>query len=306
MSLLFMFPGQGAQRPGMLHALPSGEVVAATLDEASRILGSDCLKLDTAASLQSTVAVQLCLLIAGVAAVRLFAANQIVPNMVAGLSIGAFPAAVAAGALAFADAVRLVQRRAQLMERAYPSGYGMAAISGLHRAELEPILCLVPNAFLANLNAPTQLVIAGSEQALEQVMALALQRGAGKAQRLAVSVPSHCALLDAAGNTLRNETASLHLQRPALIYLSASMARALYQPDKIKEDLITNMARQVLWSDTSRLAWERGARLAIEMPGGSVLSNLVNADWGEGSALSFDNARLDTLLALAHRELNAG
>ena len=131
MSVLFTFPGQGAQRPGMLHALPNDAAVAATLAEVAGVLQHDPLLLDTAAALASTRAVQLCLLIAGVAMARSLAAQGALPDMVAGFSIGEYPAAVVAGALDFADAVQLVARRGQLMEESYPSGYGMAAIIGL-------------------------------------------------------------------------------------------------------------------------------------------------------------------------------
>jgi len=302
-----MFPGQGAQRPGMLHSLMTHPAVVQTLEETSQVLGIDCLELDSAVSLDSTIAVQLCLLIAGVAMARVLAAHQIVPDMVAGLSIGAYPAAVTAGVLDYPDAVRLVQRRAQLMELAYPAGYGMAAITGLQRFELEALIDRVHGAhnpvYLANLNAPTQMVISGSTAAIDQVMALALQHGAGKAQRLAVAVPSHCPLFDAASHAMDAEFAAVTAQRPSLIYLSASAARALHDPAKIKHDLAWNMATQVHWTDTLRLAWERGARLAIEMPAGSVLTNLASAQWNEGLALSCDDSRLDTVLTLARREL---
>ena len=307
MSLLFMFPGQGAQRPGMLHSLPDHPAVASTFDTASAVLGTDCLALDSAASLESTVAVQLCLLIAGVAMAGVFAAERIVPDMVAGLSIGAFPAAVSAGVLDYADALRLVQRRAGLMEQAYPAGFGMTAIQGLQRAALEALIAAVHSAgtpvYLANLNAPTQLVISGSLAALERVSALALQHGASRAQRLAVRVPSHCALFDEAAQIMQSEIASVPARRPGPIYLSASRARTLYAPEKIMQDLAGNMAAQVHWFETLRLAWERGARLAVEMPGGTVLANLTNSQWSDGLALSCDNSGLDTLLVLARREM---
>jgi len=112
MSSLLVFPGQGAQRPGMLRHLP-----ASVLDEASEALAEDVRQLDSARALVSTRAVQLCLLIAGVAHARLLART---PDYVAGLSIGAYPAAVIAGALDFADAVRLVSLRGELMQQAYP------------------------------------------------------------------------------------------------------------------------------------------------------------------------------------------
>ena len=134
MSVLFTFPGQGAQKPGMLHTLPTHAETARTLAEATRALGRDVLALDDAGALRSTVAVQLSLLVAGVAMARVLAAHGAAPQLVAGLSIGAWPAAVVAGVLEFADAVRLVELRARLMEDAYPAGYGMTAIGGLASA----------------------------------------------------------------------------------------------------------------------------------------------------------------------------
>ncbi|MGS0740347.1 malonate decarboxylase subunit epsilon [Glaciimonas sp. GG7] len=306
MSILFTFPGQGAQRPGMLHALPQTPEVSRTIDEASSIIGTDVLLLDTAAALTSTYAVQLCLLIAGVAMARVFAANSASPDMVAGLSIGAYPAAVIAGALDYGDALRLVQRRGQLMESAYPHGYGMAAISGLDRYQLALLIeqhhTTATPVYIANLNGPKQIAISGSEAALQAVMSLALASGATKATRLSVNVPSHCALFDAAAQTMQEDFSHIKLNRPRATYLSASAARALFDPALIAFDLATNMAHQVHWSETVRLAWERGARLAIEMPSGTVLTNLTAPIFADGLAIACEGSRMDTLLALIARE----
>jgi malonate decarboxylase epsilon subunit len=250
--------------------------------------------------------VQLCLLIAGVAMARLFTAHKIVPAMVAGLSIGAYPAAVVAGVLSFVDAVRMVRRRAQLMEQAYPHGFGMSAINGLGRIELDNIISAIHSAdapvYLANLNGPKQLVIAGSKSAMQLVIQRALELGAAKAIPLAVNVPSHCPLFDSSAQQLQDAFAEIAVGAPRSVYLSANAARAMFDPQQIKLDLTSNMAKQVHWADTLRLAWERGARLAIEMPSGTVLSKLATTQWPEGVALACDNSRLDTLLALAQRE----
>jgi malonate decarboxylase epsilon subunit len=301
MSVLFTFPGQGAQKPGMLHTLPSHPETVRTLDEANTALGRDVLLLDSAGALRSTVAVQLSLLVAGVAMARVLAAHGAAPQMVAGLSIGAWPAAVVAGVLEFGDAVRLVELRARLMEDAYPSGYGMTAIGGLTRQQLEPLLaqCHGP-VYLANLNAPRQLVISGSTPALDAVAALALAHGATRAERLAVPVPSHCALLDDQARTLACACDQVPRKRPRITYVSSSAARALFDGDRIMADLAANMARPVLWADTLRHAWERGARAALEMPSGSVLTRLAQeADFGAGIALCADGNRLDTLVHVA-------
>lgn len=306
MSVLFTFPGQGAQRPGMLHALPNDAAVAATLAEAADVLQHDPLLLDTAAALVSTRAVQLCLLIAGVAMARSLAAQGALPDMVAGFSIGEYPAAVVAGALDFADAVHLVAQRGQLMEEAYPSGYGMAAIIGLDSAQLEPLVAQVHTAanpvFIANLNARRQIAIAGSEAGLQAVMALALVHGASKAERLAVSVPSHSPLFDAAAAQLRADFDKVTLRRPQLAYLSSSAARTLFDPERMRDSLASNMARRVHWADTVRLAWERGARLAVEMPPGSVLTRLTAPEFGDGVAVCCDGNRAGSLLSLVSKE----
>jgi malonate decarboxylase epsilon subunit len=300
MSTLFTFPGQGAQKPGMLHALPAHPETARTLAEASEALGRDVLECDSEPALRSTVAVQLCLLVAGVAMARVLAAQEALPRMVAGLSIGAWPAAVVAGVLDFSDAVRLVELRGRLMEDAYPSGYGMTAIAGLTRQQLEPLVAQVHGAgrpvYLANLNGPRQIVIAGFASALEEVASLALARGAQRAERLAVAVPSHCALLDEQARTLACAMDQVALARPRITYISSSQARALFDGARIGADLAANMAHPVLWADTVRHAWERGARLAIEMPSGSVLTKLTAPEFPDGVALSCEGTRLDSLV----------
>lgn len=301
MSVLFTFPGQGAQKPGMLHALPAHPETDRTLEDASAALGREIRTLDTEAALRSTVAVQLCLLVAGVAMARVLAAHDAQPHMVAGLSIGAWPAAVTAGVLDFADAVRLVELRARLMEDAYPSGYGMTAIGGLTRQQLEPLVMQVhgPAApvYLANLNAPRQIVIAGAHAAMDAVAALALAHGAQRAERLAVAVPSHCELFDEQARTLACAMYQVALGRPRITYISSSAARALFDGRRIGADLAANMAHPVLWADTVRHAWERGARLALEMPSGSVLTKLTAPEFPDGVALSCEEVRLDSVVS---------
>ena len=163
MSSLLVFPGQGAQQPGMLQRLPQSPQTRACLQEASDVLGQDVLTLDSPQALASTRAVQLCLLIAGVAAARTLLQPDTRVNYVAGLSIGAYPAAVVAGALEFADALRLVSLRGELMQQAYPQGYGMTALIGLELAAVEGLLAQVHSSqrpvYLANINADNQVAV---------------------------------------------------------------------------------------------------------------------------------------------------
>jgi len=297
-SSLLVFPGQGAQRPGMLKGLPRE-----TLSEASDVLGEDVRLLDSAQALQSTRAVQLCLLIAGVAAARQL---SLPTDYVAGLSIGAYPAAVVAGALAFSDALHLVSLRGELMQQAYPQGYGMTAIIGLDLAVVEGLLAQVHSVdtpvYLANINADNQVVIAGSDAAMKALAELAKARGAGLAKRLAVSVPSHCPLLDAPAQTLAAAFANVKLQTPKIAYLSGSRARPVIKVDALRDDLAFNMCRVVDWRGTVQSAYERGVRLQIELPPGAVLTGLARRVFEQGTVIAFDGARLDTLQALLREE----
>lgn len=189
MKILFTFPGQGTQHPDMLQNLPGPE-----LAQAREVLGAEADGLDSPDALKHTRAVQLALLIAGVAWARELARRGAAPDIVSGLSIGAYPAAVVAGALDFSDALKLVALRGDLMEQAYPHGYGLTAIMGLTLPQVESLV-EGSGTYIANLNAETQIVIAGTDEAMAGVAKRALAKGASKAHRLAVSVPSHCELL---------------------------------------------------------------------------------------------------------------
>ncbi|AQV96866.1 malonate decarboxylase subunit epsilon [Cupriavidus necator] len=278
MGVLLTFPGQGAQRPGMLHALPEHPAVAQTLAEASEVLGYDVLSLDDAPRLASTVAVQLCLLTAGVASARSLLNDGARADAVAGLSIGAYAAAVVAGVLPFGEAVRLVALRGKLMEDAYPGGYGMTAILGLERGPLEAIVAAVHGpaspVYLANHNAEMQFVIAGADAAMARVAELSKAAGAREAKRVAISVPSHCALLNDPAEALAQAFAGVSVRRPLLRYFSASAARELRDPSRITADLARNMALPVRWHETMLLARACDIRLAVEMPPGNVLTRL--------------------------------
>lgn len=154
------------------------------------------------------------------------------PDIVSGLSIGAYPAAVIAGALDFTDALKLVALRGDLMEQAYPHGYGLTAIMGLTLPQVEN-LTQGTGTYIANLNAETQIVIAGTDDGMAQVAERALAKGASKAKRLAVSVPSHCALLAEPAKKLAAAFESVTLSRPRCAYLSGSTGRVLWQPEKL-------------------------------------------------------------------------
>ncbi|MCG7782683.1 malonate decarboxylase subunit epsilon [Lelliottia amnigena] len=295
MKILFTFPGQGTQHPGMLKALPGTEMALAR-----EVLGAEVDSLDSPDALQHTRAVQLALLIAGVAWAREVQRRGVSPDIVSGLSIGAYPAAVIAGALEFTDALRLVALRGDLMEQAYPHGYGLTAIMGLTLPQVEKLI-EGSGTYIANLNAETQIVIAGSDDAMAEVAKRALEKGASKAHRLAVSVPSHCELLAQPAQKLVAAFENVTLSRPRCAYLSGSTGRVLWTPEKIADDLAMNMARTVRWQEAVISANEREARLAIEMPPGGVLTCLTRQAAWEGESISLERSGIDVAVHLAQR-----
>jgi malonate decarboxylase epsilon subunit len=302
----FLFPGQGAQTPGFLHALPEHDAVRATFDAAQEALPLNPAEMDSSAVLNSTVAVQLGVLIAGVAYVRVLAAKGVYPDAVAGLSVGAFTAAVASGALDFAAALRLVRLRAEAMEEAYgQGGYGMMAVLGLRESAVQTLIAGIVRPetplYLASVNAPAEIIVAGSDPALAAISEAASHAGA-RARRLSVSVPSHCPLLDGVSMRLREAMREVRLDRPRVPYISNVRARALTSTADIAEDLILNVSRTVRWHECVTLLYELGVRVFVEAPPGQALSNLVKNEFPQVRALAAATVHLDSVVHLAGPE----
>jgi malonate decarboxylase epsilon subunit len=308
--LALLFPGQGAQTDGFLHSLPQHRAVRDTLEEASHVLGVDALTLDTPDALRSTVAVQVGLTIAGVAVTRALADEQLAPEISAGLSVGAYAAAVSCGAVRFADALKMVRRRAELMEAAYPSGYSLAAISGLTEHQLETLAARHADenrqhVYIGNVNAPRQIVVAGANDALDAFIVRAQAAGARKATRLAVSVPSHCELLAQASDELLAYASQVPFQAPRSTYIGNRGGRPLYTADAIRDDLATNMRYTVRWFDALTAMQEMGARVLIEAPPGQVLTDITREHFPGAAALAASGLSFDRLVATARRRLAA-
>jgi malonate decarboxylase epsilon subunit len=305
MKIAFMFPGQGAQSPGFLHRLPVHPAAQATLAEASTVLGRDVLALDTEDALRSTVAVQLAGLVAGVAAARALNAEGVDPDAVAGLSSGAYTAAVACGALTLAQALPLLQLRGQLMERAYPKGYGLLALVGLTESRVRTLVDALHTPeqplYIANLNAPTQIVLAGSDKALVAAQVAAREAGARTVHRMAVSVPSHCALMDTVATALTAAVAVIPMQDARIPYIGNVRGRALRTGADIGADLANNVAHAVRWQDATTVLYEMGIRSYFEMPPGTVLTGLARDSLADVVARSLENTPLETVVYLARR-----
>jgi len=309
MSIAYLFPGQGAQSPGFLHRLPKHPAVSATLDEAAAVLGMQVESLDDAGALASTVAVQLGVVIAGVAVTRALAQEGLTVDAAAGLSVGAFGAAVACDALSFADALPLVKLRGECMQRAYRRGFGMAAITGLQEAHVAAIVEQIGGAgaqlYIANINAPTQIVVSGPDRALEAAIETAHAAGARRAERMAVSVPSHCPLLDGVAQQLAAAMAAVEMHDPRRPYVSNRRARAVHDAQGVRDDLIRNVANAVRWHDSVTVLYELGARLFIEPPPGQVLSRLAQQAFADVRAVGVEDLQLHDILLLAERERQA-
>ncbi len=306
MTIAFLFPGQGAQSEGLLHHLPQHAEVTRTIEEASDVLGVDIAGLDNSAALRSADAVQPALLIAGVATARALMAEHVHPAAVAGMSIGAFGAAVTCGTLSFDDALRLVHQRGGLMQEAFPSGYGLAAIEGLDEVHVEGIMRRIRTTefpvYISNINAPRQIVVAGIDAALDAVTTEARQRGARRAERLAVSVPSHCPLLQPVADRLEQLMAGLTLRLPSIPYVSNRGARPLHDAEAIRQDLATGVAHPVRWYDALEVTRELGASLFIEMAPGHVSTHLVAELIPDVRAVSIADQGLRYATVLAARE----
>jgi malonate decarboxylase epsilon subunit len=301
-----LFPGQGSQTPDMLDRLPDHPAVRQTLEEVSAALGYDARTLDSPESLRSTVPVQLALLTAGVAAARALEAEGVIPEAVAGLSVGAFAAAVHAQVLSLADAVHLVKQRAELMEQHSPEGYGLTAIVGLSE---DQIVALVSEAntpddpvYVGNVNSADQIIITGSDNGRQKVSEAALQAGARKAERLDVAVLSHSPLLQPVADALTQTLQTLTLHAPRMVYVGNVKARALRRAEDIAWDLANNIAHGVRWYEAMIVLQELGSTLFIEMPPGHVLTNLAKQSIPEAKSIALAESSLPYLVQQASRD----
>lgn len=305
MSVAFLFPGQGSQVPGMLHSLPKHPAVSRTLDDVSESLGSDVRQLDSADALHSTLSVQLSVFASGVAVARALTEEGIEPEAVAGMSVGAFAAAVHSGVVGLPDGVHLVRQRAEGMTKLYPHGYGLAAIVGLTEkqvtAMVEAAYTEQDPVYVANINALRQIVIAGSDEGMNRMMEFARKAGARKAVRLDVSAPSHCPLLEPVADALKKSLRAIHLQNPKMVYVGNVTGRALRTAEAVAEDVACNIAHGVRWYDATTVLEELGCRLFLEMPPNHVLSGLAREAFPDVRTLAIGETSLAHAIQLAAR-----
>ncbi len=282
-TLAFVFPGQGSQVIGMLAGLAKEHsLITDTFAEASDALGYDLWALcqqGPEADLNRTDRTQPAILAASVALWRLWCAdNPLRPAYVAGHSLGEYSALVAANVISFADALRLVERRGQLMQQAVPEGQGgMAAILGLENSQIVDICVQAAQGEVVsavNFNAPGQVVIAGQAGAVERAIEQCKAAGAKRAIALPVSVPSHCALMKPAAEQLSEGLDALNWQTPEITLVQNVSARPAADLDSVRQQLVEQLYNPVRWVESVEWLAAQGVTDLVECGPGRVLSGL--------------------------------
>jgi [acyl-carrier-protein] S-malonyltransferase len=305
-ALAFLFPGQGSQEVGMGRALAERSPGAAAVwAEADAALGFPLSRLcfeGPAADLALTANTQPAVLTTSVAAAAALAERGVTPALAAGHSLGEYSALVVAGALRFADAVRLVRRRGEFMQEAVPVGTGaMAALMGVELAAVEQLCAEAARGEVvgvANINSPGQIVIAGHRAAVERAVEAAAARGGRKSVLLPVSAPFHCALMKPAADRLVAELERVAVSDPRIPVVRNVDAGVTRTADEVKPFLVQQVASPVRWTDcVERLARE-GATGFLEVGPGRVLTGLLKRtlDGARGHAVE-DPASLEKAVA---------
>ncbi|MDA8084716.1 MAG: ACP S-malonyltransferase [Nitrospiraceae bacterium] len=282
MKVAFVFPGQGSQQVGMGKDLCDNYAEARmAFEEASSALNYDVAALSFQGpkeELNKTFRTQPCLLTASMAAYRVLVAKNIQPDMVAGHSLGEYSAIVAAGVISLKEAVVLTEKRGMFMQEAVPEGKGlMAAVIGLPRNTMDEICVSVESGYVspANYNCPGQIVIAGEKEAVSVAMEKAKEAGARKVVALAVSAPSHCALMVEASNRLAALLEPMRFETPDVPLVNNADAMFLTGGDRIKTSLIKQLNSPLLWEDSIRNMTGCGIDTFIEVGPGRVLAGLI-------------------------------
>jgi [acyl-carrier-protein] S-malonyltransferase len=282
MKTAFLFPGQGSQAQGMLGE--SAEAVAETFEEASEALGYDLWALvqkGPVEQLNQTEFTQPALLTASIALWRLWTQAGGTADFVAGHSLGEYSALVASHVLSLTDAVRVVQKRGQLMQAAVPLGAGgMAAVMGL---EDDEITAACRQATLdvesgsvqpANLNAPGQVVISGTQAALDRAIALCQAAGAKRAIALNVSAPFHSELMRPAADDLRATLDQVTFSSPTIDVIQNVLAAPCDDVVLMKAHLVTQLYSAVRWTESIQFLHKAGVTQVVECGPGKVLIGL--------------------------------
>lgn len=281
-TIAVVFPGQGSQYVGMGREIHENfDKAQETFEEASHALGYDLADLSfngPKQELNKTFKTQPCILTVSTAIHRVLLSKNVTPAVVAGHSLGEYTALVAAEIITFKDAVRLTEKRGRFMQEAVPEGQGlMAAILGLERSTVEEICRSLQSGYAApaNFNCPGQIVIAGEKTAVEEAVNFCKEAGAKRAVALSVSVPSHSRLMEDASRRLAELLDSIELKDPQIPIVNNADAKFLNTKESIKESLIRQISRPLLWEDSVKAIAQSGIQTFVEVGPGRVLSGLI-------------------------------
>jgi [acyl-carrier-protein] S-malonyltransferase len=281
--LAFLFPGQASQYPGMGKDLAANFPESrAVFDEADAALNFPISKMcfeGTEEELKLTENQQPAILTVSIAAYRMLASRGIQPDYAAGHSLGEYSALVAAGALEFSTAVKLVRQRGRYMQEAVPAGEGaMAAILGMSPADVAEVCKKAAAGEVvspAGLNSPEQTVIAGSAAAVKRSVEIASQSGAKRAVILAVSAPFHCAMLTPAQQRLDPDLRAAKFSSLRFPVITNVDAEGITSGEEARESLIRQVTMPVRWLESVREMIDQGVNIFVEVGPGKVLSGLM-------------------------------
>lgn len=296
--IAFLFPGQGSQFAGMGKSLAQKwKSATAVFEEADEALGFALSKLcfeGPEDQLKLTENTQPALLTVSMAALAVLKEFEVKPDLVAGHSLGEYSALVAAGAMRFGDAVRLVRKRGQYMQAAVPAGVGaMAALMRLPEGKLPEVLAGAAQGEVvsaANLNSPDQIVIAGNAGAVQRAIDLAKAAGARRAVQLPVSAPFHCALMKPAQERLKVDLDAIEFQDLQCPLVNNWQAREIRTGAEARQGLYEQIPNPVLWTDSVHKLAALGAERFVEVGAGAVLTGLLKYIEPDKKGVKFGDA----------------
>jgi [acyl-carrier-protein] S-malonyltransferase len=296
MKTAFVFPGQGSQYVGMGKDIYEHYPVAKDVfQQASDALGYDVADLcfnGPVEELNRTFRTQPCILTVSSALNSVLKEKGIQPSIVAGHSLGEYSALVAAEVISLKDTAILTEKRGRFMQEAVPEGKGlMAAILGVERKKVDEICNSLISGYAAaaNYNCPGQIVIAGEKTAVEEAIELCKSAGAKRAIALAVSVPSHCKLMNGASERLGELLRHMELKDPLIPLVNNADAKFLETAEEIKPSLIRQLNSPLLWEDSIKAIYASGIDTFVEVGPGKVLSGLIKRTIPEAKISSADS-----------------
>lgn len=282
--IAFVFPGQGSQSVGMGKDIYDNLPSARTLyEQADQKLGFPLTQLvfeGPEHELKQTINTQPALLTTSIALYQAFATKGIIPDYVAGHSLGEYSALTAVGVLSFADAVAIVRARGEYMEQAVPGGQGaMAAVLGAEREALSNLCADVTQGGhpveLANVNCPGQIVVSGSKEGVDHIVARVKEIGAKRAIPLEVSGPFHSSLMKSAADRLSDKLATIRFKDATIPVIANVTAEPVIQAGEISKLLVEQVYSPVLWADSISWLISHGVDTFIEIGPGNVLTGLI-------------------------------